>query len=72
MSEEPRKRARTDDGELISVSDYQQDCIKLRFEDKRLEIASLKKDIQSLSEENSKLHAYISKFTSGWAKVIPN
>lgn len=72
MSDEPRKRPRTDDGDLVSVSDYQQDCIKSRLEDKRLEILSLKKENQSLLDENSSLHTYISKFTSGWAKVKNN
>ena len=72
MSDELRKRQRIEEGEKISIGDYQQDCLKSRLESKRLEIVTLKKENQNLLEENNKLHMHISKISSGLAKVINN
>ena len=65
MSEDPRKRQKIEEIEKNSVGEYHQDSLKYQLEDKRLEIAGLKKENQQLLEENNKMHLHISKFTSG-------
>jgi cell division protein FtsB len=68
MAEEPRKRPRIEQNDAY----YRKDYNDIAYDERTQEIIDLKKKNQALLEENAKLNAYISKFTSGWAKVSDN
>lgn len=70
MSDDLRKRQRIEDREVSKPVEYNSEGSKPRADLKEDEIQALKRELNSLTTENSKLNSYISRFSSSLAMVI--